>query len=169
MLFTYGMQTWLPSLMMNAGYSINSSLAFTFAYALGSIPFTALAIYLANKIGSKKATALMMAIAAIAMALLAFHPSTVLMYVLLFCAGGGMYGETAIFYSYISLSYPNSVRSTGVGFAAAVGRIGGMFGPTIGGILTAQGAPVATCFFIFSAFMAVAAIGICFTQEHMTE
>ena len=169
MLFTYGLATWLPNIMMEAGFSVNSSLTFVFVYALGSLPFTVLATTLASKIGSKKATALLMAIAAISLALLAFNPPTPVMYLLLFCTGGGMYGETAIFYSYISLSYPNSVRSTGVGFAAAVGRIGGMAGPTIGGILSANGASLTLCFFTFAAFMAVAAVCVCFTQGQTAE
>jgi AAHS family 4-hydroxybenzoate transporter-like MFS transporter len=42
--------------------------------------------------------------------------------------------------------YPTEFRATGVGWALAVGRIGSILGPTVGGVLVATGYEIRTIF-----------------------
>ena len=169
MMFTYALQTWLPSMLVASGREVSNALIFTFVYAAGSVPFILMTGPLTKRFGFKWAVAGLMGLAAISMALLALNPPDIIMYILLFLAGGGMYGETAIFYSYVSNSYPNSVRSTAVGFSAASGRIGGILGPQIGVVLTAAGAGMSTMCLVYAAPMLIAAVCIALTREKFVE
>ena len=44
-------------------------------------------------------------------------------------------GAQNISYSFVSQYYPPLMRSSAIGFASGIGRIGGIIGPTFGGIL----------------------------------
>ena len=57
--------------------------------------------------------------------------------------------------------YPPSVRSTGLGWAMGVGRIGAVIGPMLGGVLLAEKVPLPVIFAIFAVPAVVA--GICVT------
>lgn len=50
-----------------------------------------------------------------------------------------MIGCQGVLYAFGGIVYPTAVRATGVGTAAAVGRIGATLGPTIAGMLLSQG------------------------------
>ena len=52
-----------------------------------------------------------------------------------FCAGGGQTAANALAAEF----YPTAMRTTGVGWALGIGRIGSIVGPTLGGILLAGG------------------------------
>jgi AAHS family 4-hydroxybenzoate transporter-like MFS transporter len=59
--------------------------------------------------------------------------------------------------------YPNEIRSTGVGWALGVGRIGSITGPVLGGWLLAQGTAVERVFWtaaIPASIATLAAVGI---------
>jgi AAHS family 3-hydroxyphenylpropionic acid transporter len=53
--------------------------------------------------------------------------------------GVAVVGAQAILYAFAPLCYPTRTRGTGVGFAVAMGRIGSIIGPLIGGILVGSG------------------------------
>jgi MFS transporter, AAHS family, 4-hydroxybenzoate transporter len=61
-----------------------------------------------------------------------------LLFVAGFFAGGGQIGLNAI----AGMCYPTFVRSTGVGWAFGIGRVGSIIGPLAGGILIAAQLPV---------------------------
>ena len=167
MFFTYGLQTWLPNMMIQAGFPISNSMIFMFVYGAGSVPSIGFSGVLASKLGYKKSIVIFTLLAAVMLALMSFRPGGMLMYVMLFLVGSGMYGATALFYTYIAVSYPNAVRSAGVGFAAAAGRLGGSFGPMVGGLLASKGASLTVNFLVFAAAMAVVSLCISITKERI--
>lgn len=50
----FGLNTWLPNLMMRAGYELNSSLVFLIVLQVGAIVGTLIIGKLCDKFGSKK-------------------------------------------------------------------------------------------------------------------
>lgn len=72
---------------------------------------------------------------------LSFNPNSVLLNALLFVAGAATVGVLAIIHAFAVEYYPADVRSTGVGWAAGIGRIGAIGGPTLGGALLAMELP----------------------------
>jgi MFS transporter, AAHS family, 4-hydroxybenzoate transporter len=55
------------------------------------------------------------------------------------CAGIGIIGGQNASHALSSEFYPTRIRSTGVGWALGIGRIGSIVGPVLGGILLSQG------------------------------
>jgi MFS family permease len=46
--------------------------------------------------------------------------------------------------------YPTQIRSTGVGWAIGMGRVGGIIGPIVGGLLIAIGLNMTESFWVFA-------------------
>jgi AAHS family 4-hydroxybenzoate transporter-like MFS transporter len=67
--------------------------------------------------------------------------------------------------------YPTSVRSTGVGWALGVGRVGAIIGPIVGGALLALEWPPSLIFWLtivpmLVAALAVVSLGFCSVGRH---
>src|SRR5262249_25798186 len=58
---------------------------------------------------------------------------------LLLGAGGGFIGSQLGLNGFAASIYPATTRSTGVGWALGVGRLGGIAGPIVGGVLLGFG------------------------------
>ena len=135
LLMIYGLNTWLPKLMIEAGYALNSSLAFLIALQGGAIIGTLIIGRLCDKYGSKKMLVPMYASGAIALTLLGFGGNMFVIYLLVAIAGAATIGSQNIVQAYVSQYYPAYIRSTALGMASGIGRIGGMLGPILGGFL----------------------------------
>jgi putative MFS transporter len=70
-------------------------------------------------------------------------------------AWGGMY-------AYTPELYPTTVRGTGVGFAASFGRVGGIIGPYLVGMLVARHVAVSSIFMIFFVTIVIGALTVLF-------
>ena len=87
LLMVYGLNTWLPKLMIEAGYGLNSSLSFLIALQGGAIIGTLIIGRLCDKYGSKKMLVPMYASGAVALTLLGFGGSSFVIYLLVAIAG----------------------------------------------------------------------------------
>jgi putative MFS transporter len=65
-------------------------------------------------------------------------------------------------YAYTPELYPVAVRGTGVGFAASFGRIGGIIGPYLVGMLVAQKIAVISVFMVFFVTIVIGALAVLF-------
>ena len=142
LLMVYGLSTWLPKLMMQAGYGLNSSLSFLIILHGGTIIGTIIIGKLADRLGSKKMLVPMYTIGAIALLLLGFKNNMFVISLLAAITGACTIGAQNIMNAYVSQYYPPFLRSTALGIASGVGRIGAMLGPTIGGILLSMTLPI---------------------------
>lgn len=66
---------------------------------------------------------------------LGFKSPAYVLYGLVTVAGAATIGTSILLYSYVAQYYPLSVRSTGIGCASGVGRIGAIVGPILTGLL----------------------------------
>jgi MFS transporter, AAHS family, benzoate transport protein len=57
------------------------------------------------------------------------------LYSLIAVAGAATIGSQIMLYTFVAQYYPSSVRSTGMGWASGIGRIGAIFGPVLTGAL----------------------------------
>jgi MFS transporter, AAHS family, 4-hydroxybenzoate transporter len=65
--------------------------------------------------------------------------------------------------------YPTAIRSTGVGWALGIGRIGSIIGPTLGGTLLALGGETRHIFWAASIpplIATTAAFGAAYIEKH---
>ena len=141
LLMTYALGSWLPKLMMAAGYSLGSSLTFLLSLNIGAVIGTIGGGILADKFHLKPVVISMFVIGAFALFGLSFNSPPIVIYLLVALAGAASIGTSILIYSYVAQSYPIAVRSTGIGWASAVGRIGAIVGPIVIGILLGMELP----------------------------
>ena len=135
LLMVYGLNTWLPKLMIEAGYGLNSSLTFLIALQSGAVIGILALSNLCEKYGSKKILVPTYIAGAIALTLLGFGGNAVVIFILVAIAGAATTGSQVLIQAYATAFYPADMRSTGIGVASGVGRLGGMIGPILGGFL----------------------------------
>lgn len=154
MLLSYGLNTWLPTLMTTAGYPLGSGLFNLVILNVGGLIGAMAGGWLADRWTLKRALQLYFVLAALSLVSLASNPAPLVLNLLLMVAGATTIGTLAIVHALAVEYYPSTMRSTGVGWAAGVGRIGAMAGPILGGTLLSLALPFE------QNFMAVAVPGV---------
>ena len=136
LLTMYALSSWLPKLMMAAGYSMDNSLMFMMIMNVGAVVGIVGGGILADRFHLKPVLMFLGIMGAIVMSLMGFQSNQFLLYVLVFLAGAASIGSQMLLYSYVAQFYPLAVRSTGIGWSSAIGRMGAIVGPIlIGGLL----------------------------------
>ena len=136
LLTMYALSSWLPKLMMAAGYSMNNSLMFMMVMNVGAVVGIVGGGILADRFHLKPVLMFLGIMGAIVMSLMGFQSNQILLYILVFLAGAASIGSQMLLYSYVAQFYPLAIRSTGIGWSSAIGRMGAIVGPIlIGGLL----------------------------------
>jgi AAHS family benzoate transporter-like MFS transporter len=165
LLLVYGLNTWLPQIMREAGYPLGSALSFLLVFNLGSIVGSLIGGRIADRVGAKRVIVVAFALAAISVAALSLEPSMVLIYVLLALGGYGTIGTQNLINSYVTSYYPGAVRATGIGWSLGIGRLGGMLGPVVGGLVLASSLGLDWNFYLFGAIALVGAVIVAFVPR----
>jgi MFS transporter, AAHS family, benzoate transport protein len=132
----FGLGTWLPTIMMESGYSIGSALSFLLVLNLGTVIGSFLGATASDRLGHKFSCTLSFVVAFTAFLLLSFNfPSMLLTYLLIAAAGMGSIGTQYLINAYVGVYYPATVRATALGWSLGVGRFGGIVGPIAVGLL----------------------------------
>lgn len=168
LLMINGISIWLPNLMFSAGYALSSSLSFMIVLNIGAIIGTLILGGLADKFGVKKVLVPMFIMAAVSLTLLGFKNNMIVLYLLVLITGACTMGAQNISYAFVSQYYPSLMRSTAIGFASGIGRIGGIIGPTFGGILVSLNLSTQMNFFSFAIPGILAAIAFSFVPVKRT-
>ena len=69
-----------------------------------------------------------------------------------------VYGGFINMYTVTARVYPAEIRTTGVGWAIGLGRVGAVIGPYLGGVLIGMGVSIDANFLIFAAPLLLAAM-----------
>ncbi|PYE13677.1 AAHS family benzoate transporter-like MFS transporter [Williamsia limnetica] len=157
LLLTYGLNTWLPQIMKNAGFNAKGSLAFLLVLNGGAIVGGLIASRLADKRGPQRIVATSFCLATFALICLTLGFPLPILLAAVAVAGTGTIGTQVLIYGYVSNYYPTSARAAGVAWCAGFGRLGGIVGPMIGGLLLGAGISSASAFYIFAAVALVGA------------
>jgi MFS family permease len=72
------------------------------------------------------------------------------------CVGATVQGGFNGYWALAARLYPPQMRSTGIGWALGVGRIGAVLGPVVGGLLVGAHASMAEIFALFAIPLVVA-------------
>lgn len=165
LLITYGLGTWLPKLMSEAGYAFGSSLKFLLVLNLGGIVGSIMGGWWADRWNTRYVLTIFFTLNAISLTIMGMLPHVSILYVLVGIAGATSIGSQIVLYSFASQFYPTEVRSTGVGWASGVGRVGGIIGPVVGGALLALNLNFSQNFMLLAVPGLLAAIAVAFIQE----
>lgn len=150
LLLTYGLNTWLPQIMGEQGFDKNSSLTFLLVLNLAAIVGGLLASYAADRVGAKRVVASTFVLASVSLVLLPFQMPAAVLFAAVALAGVGTIGTQVLIYGLVSNYYPTTARAAGVAWCAGFGRLGGIVGPIIGGVLVGAGVGGSTAFQLFA-------------------
>ena len=169
LLMIYGLSTWLPKFMSTAGFPLGSSLGFLLVLNAGATVGAFFMGWLADLWGVTKSLMMFYLVAAVMIFGLGLSQNIILLYLIVAVAGAVTIGTQHLTNSYVSQYYPASIRSTGLGWALGIGRIGGILGPAIGGFLMAANLSLQFNFLAFALPGIIAAIAVSFTNRHPEE
>jgi MFS family permease len=152
--------SWVPNIAKEAGLPFEMATYVGIALNVGAAIGTATLGVIAGKLGLKKTVLSFMFLAFVVMLIYGnFTLNTTMIFVMIFFIGIFVQGGFNGIYPTISRVYPTEIRTTGVGFAIGVGRMGAILGPTLFGVLSDAGLGVSTLFSIFSLPLLIT--GIC--------
>ncbi|AMY18392.1 MULTISPECIES: MFS transporter [Nocardiaceae] len=157
LLLTYGLNTWLPQIMSEAGYDAKGSLSFLLVLNGGAIVGGLIASRVADRTGPQRVVAATFCLAALALVVLTSGAPLGILLVAVAGAGIGAIGTQVLIYGFVSGYYPTSSRAAGVAWCAGFGRLGGIGGPLVGGLLLGAGVTSATAFHLFAGVALVGA------------
>ncbi|WP_425564498.1 MFS transporter [Sinomonas flava] len=161
LLLVYGLNTWLPTLMAEAGYSLSSSLTLLLVLNVGAVAGLVLAGWLADKHGAKRIVLMWFGVSAVLLAFLSIKmQNELLLNVAVFVTGVFVFSAQVLVYAWVSQIFPAHLRGTALGFSAGVGRIGAILGPAVTGTLVTLGIAYPWGFYVFAAAAVLAVLAL---------
>ena len=157
MVLVYGLNTWLPSIMKQAGYDLGSSLTFLLVFSLASAVGGLVLGRAADRYGQKLILVVFYVLGGLGIMLLMFPNNMMVNLVFVAFAGIGSISTSLVLTGYIADYYPANIRGTATGWALSFARIGAISGPLIGGWIGSAKLPFEYNFAIFAGIAVVAA------------
>ena len=153
----YGAFIWIPTILFTAGYDLVRSFGFTLLITLAQLPGYAVAAWLIEVWGRRLTLSVFLAGSVVSALLFgtAGDPGAII--------ASGMalsffnLGAWGALYAVTPEIYPTSLRATGAGWAAGIGRIASIIAPLIVPVLLAAGG-AGLAFTVFAVFFVVAAV-----------
>ncbi|SDG26668.1 MFS transporter [Klenkia brasiliensis] len=164
LLLVYGLNSWLPTIMREAGYDLGAALAFLLVLNLGAIVGLLVAGQVADRVGSRRAGTAWFAAGAVLLALLSIRLPLAGIYAMVFLTGCFVFSAQVLVYAFTSAVHPPHVRATALGWSAGVGRVGAISGPLLTGGLVSAGVAFPWGFYLFAAVGAVGALAFALTR-----
>jgi putative MFS transporter len=156
----YGMFLWLPSVVGLKGFGLMKSFEYVLIMTLAQLPGYFTAAWLIDRLGRK----FVLITYLLGTALAAYFFGSAGTVAQLLTAGMLLsffnLGAWGALYAYTPEQYPDAIRATGAGAAAAMGRVGGILGPLMVGYLVAAHVSIQTIFIIFCATIAVGILAV---------
>lgn len=166
----YGFNTWLPQIMRELGYSLNSSLSFLLIMNLAASIGAIIAGLLADRFGSRWVIGISYFLASgCAFILTLGAPPIAVVYLLVGIAGFGSVGNTQVLNAFTSKYYPANARATALGWGLGIGRIGAILGPVLVGILLSMNIDLVWSFYTFVFAGLIAGIGMLLIPKKQNE
>lgn len=156
LLLVYGLNSWLPTIMREAGYELAASLTLLLLLNLGGVAGLVVAGMVGDRRGIRGSTLLWFGAAAVLLAALSVRMPTLLLNGAVFLTGFFVFSAQVLVYAWITRYYPPAVRGTALGLASGIGRLGSITGPAITGALVTAGIAYPWGFYTFAVVAALA-------------
>ncbi len=169
MVLVYGLNTWLPSIMKQAGYDLGSSLTFLLVFSLASAIGGLVLGRIADKYGQKLILVVFYVLGGLGILLLMFPNNMLVNLIFVAFAGIGSISTSLILTGYIADYYPANIRGTATGWALSFARVGAISGPLIGGWIGNAKLPFEYNFAIFAGIAVAAAGAVALIPKRRTE
>jgi AAHS family 4-hydroxybenzoate transporter-like MFS transporter len=140
LLMLYFIVNWLPGLLRQSGLPVSAGVIAVSIFSLGGIAGCIAEGRIMNSCGAYPTLLVEFVLSALLVGAMAFLTrSFATMMAVTFVLGVAIQGAQAGLNALAANFYPTTVRSTGVGWALGVGRVGSIVGPAIGGMLLSMG------------------------------
>jgi len=147
----WGIFLWFPQILYARGLSLIKTLQYSFIITLAQIPGYWSGAYLIEKIGRKKSLSIYMALAGLGSLLYWFSRTNIQALLGAIVISFFNLGAWGITYAYTPELYPTPIRASGSGWANSFGRVGGIVGPYLVGLILDLTNSYAFAFIIFAA------------------
>jgi len=153
-----------------SGYSLGSALTFFLVLQCGAMAGAIAGGWLADKFHIKYVLMVMYVLGAVFLSLMTVKTSQEVLYVIVALVGATTTGTQILTYAYAYAGqfYPTAIRSTGVGFAAGVGRSGAILAPILIGYLVSLKLPLEQNFLVIAAAGVMGAIAVGFINHRVS-
>lgn len=140
LLILYFVVNWLPALLRESGMSVANGVTATALFSLGGIVGSVAEGPLMNMVAASWLLVVEFGLCAVLMGSLGLITSSFLLVgVVAFLLGLFVTGAQAGINVLAASFYPTSIRSTGLGWALGVGRVGSIVGPLVAGMMLSFG------------------------------
>jgi AAHS family 4-hydroxybenzoate transporter-like MFS transporter len=146
----YFLLNWIPKLASDAGLSAKLAIYSGTIFNFGAIVGIPIQGWLSTRFGLNKTVGYLLIITSVFLAAFGFFKESDLMIANLFIIGFGIQAGFVGLYAIAASLYHARIRTTGVGWAVGLGRVGGIIGPLIGGVLVGFGFGMIESFIAFA-------------------
>lgn len=116
--------------------------------------------WLADRFHIKWVLVIMYAIGSAFLYLMTLPMSTTMLYFIIGVVGACSTGAQIVAYSYCGQFYPSVIRSTGIGLASGVGRLGAIGAPLLIGFIVSLNLPIQQNFFVIALAGLIGAVAL---------
>ncbi|MGB1990256.1 MAG: MFS transporter [Cycloclasticus pugetii] len=167
LLVAYFLYSWIPTLLVEAGYQLSEATKTVIVLNIGGAISPFILAKFISYWGSKRVLVVCFVLAGFSMMAVGQFGSAINMVMILsFFAGFFVVGGQVSLNALSSYMYPTHIRSTGVGWALGIGRIGSIVGPLLAGALVAASFGLDVNFIVFGSFCFVTATALFFIKNH---
>jgi benzoate transport len=161
----YFLVSWITQLSVQSGLAVENAIYAGALFNFGGFTGTFAIGALGSRFGLQRVTCIAMLCGAIVVAAFGYLSVTLaLTLVLAYLAGFTTNGGFNAFYALAAALYPAEIRSTGIGWAMGIGRIGAVIGPMLGGILIGQGLGLPSLLAVFAVPLLIAGVSALFIR-----
>lgn len=168
LLLTFSIITWLPSLLSLIGYPLDRALYIAAGAGAGGAIGGLVIAWLVDRFGFPRILTSAAVMAAVSLAITGYVTQSMVLTIVMIIIvstliGGLQFGLNAVAVQF----YPLTIRSTGLGWALAIGRLGAIAGPLITGLLLASQWEVGSVFVLLGFFGLASATLLLFLARQM--
>ena len=167
LLLVYGLNTWLPKIMGEAGYSIQAGTGLLLVLNVGAVIGLLVAGHLRHTRQQADRAAVVRAGRGVPGLLSIKLHSTTWSTPRCCWPGVFVFSSQVLVYAFVGHLYPPEVRGTALGMAAGVGRVGAIVGPSLGGALVTAGIAYPWGFYAFAVAAVLAVLALATVPAHV--
>ena len=154
----YFLTSWIPKLAADAGISLTLAILAGLLFNLGAFGGIITQGYLSVRFGLRKVICIFLILTALLMLFFSSYTGSSQALILFSLIGFGIQGGFIGLYAVAAKIYPTEVRTTGIGWAIGLGRMGAIIGPVAGGLMISKGLTIQHIFLLFSIPLILAGI-----------
>lgn len=165
----YFVLSWTPKLLVASGFSAKEGISAGVILNLGGIIGGLTMGYISSKIKLERLLAVYMVLTTIFMVVFGLYPGSLAVSLVLgVLIGLFLFGSMIGLYALVPRLYPASIRTTGMGWAIGIGRIGAILSPLIGGLMLDHGWQPGSLFVVFAVPFVLSMIAVSMIRPYQS-